>query len=262
VDLGEISVVPIPANPRVATTSIKGLDPSDLTDNELKTWARAAGLIAGERPMSPTALKIETDRIMRELCLNSETERRDANLPKRADMARIEALIGEPIDAAEKREQRDRELRRKADELRLEAAVGFDTSLIDTKDGKEPAARQAGGQGPRAVRTGFDGPTTERGLRVKEHDVAYNLAISREWRRFHARTSRYWPTAVSNAAAVPIWSQITTAPSTMSGNPTRRRLRLVTTSGRSQWLQSPSRLSLRSGVVVRPLPGDRRWEGQ
>jgi hypothetical protein len=145
-DLGEISVVPIPANPRVATTSIKQLSPNDLTDEEFKQWAQAAQLIPGDKPMAAAALKIETDRILREMGLDPESKRRDAELRKQVDMARIEALIGEPLDAAEKREKAGRDLRRKADELRLEAAVDFDTTLVDTKAAKEPAARKAEGK--------------------------------------------------------------------------------------------------------------------
>jgi hypothetical protein len=87
--------------------------------------------------MSPAALEAERQRILRDLGLDEASQRRNAELRKRADYAVMEATLGEPIDAAEKREQKDRELQRKADQLRLEAAMDFDTSLLETKDGKE-----------------------------------------------------------------------------------------------------------------------------
>jgi HK97 family phage prohead protease len=130
--LAELSIVPVPANPRVATTSIKNLSPNDLTDEEFRQWAQVAQLIPGDKPMSAAALKIETDRILREMGLDPETKRRDAELRKQVDLARVEALIGEPLDAAKEREQESRELRRKVDELRLEAAADFDSSLVET----------------------------------------------------------------------------------------------------------------------------------
>jgi Caudovirus prohead serine protease len=147
-ELAELSIVPIPANPRVATTSLKNLSPNDLTDEELKQWAQAAGMIPSEKPMSLAALEVERQRILRDFGLDEASQRRNAERRKRADYAVMEATLREPFDAAEKREQRDRELRRKADQLRLEAALDFDTSLIETnaETGKRKTAQDTEGR--------------------------------------------------------------------------------------------------------------------
>jgi Caudovirus prohead serine protease len=103
-DLGEISIVPVPANPRTSTRTIKGLSPSDLTDSELKQWAELAGVLPPRKPMSPAALKHETDKLLAELGMDEASRRRDAELRKRADYAIVEATLGEDIDADERRE--------------------------------------------------------------------------------------------------------------------------------------------------------------
>ena len=80
--------------------------------------------------MSPAALKREAEKLPRELGMDEESRRRNAELRKRVDIARVEAALGEDIGAAERREREARELRKRADELALQVATGdFDRKL-------------------------------------------------------------------------------------------------------------------------------------
>jgi hypothetical protein len=80
--------------------------------------------------MSPAALKRRAEKLARELGMDQESRPRDAELRKRADMARLEIALGEDIGAAERREREARELRKRADELALQVATGdFDLKL-------------------------------------------------------------------------------------------------------------------------------------
>jgi hypothetical protein len=62
--------------------------------------------------------------------MDQESRRRDAELRKAADYAAMEAALGEPLEAAERRDREARELRKRADELALQVATGdFDLKL-------------------------------------------------------------------------------------------------------------------------------------
>ena len=129
-ELCEVSAVPIPANPRTQTTSLKDFSPADLSADQLRAWAAAAGLIPPSRPMSPASLKREAEKLARELGMDQESRRRDTELRKAADYAAMEAALGEPLEAAERRDREARELRKRADELALQVATGdFDLKL-------------------------------------------------------------------------------------------------------------------------------------
>jgi hypothetical protein len=75
--------------------------------------------------MSLGTLRVETNRLKRELGLDDDSKRRDAELRREFDMARVEALLGEPTGAAKKREREAAELRRQVDEARVEAALDW-----------------------------------------------------------------------------------------------------------------------------------------
>jgi HK97 family phage prohead protease len=133
-ELCEVSAVPVPANPRTATTSLKDFSPADLSRDQLRTWAEAAGVIPPSKPMSPASLKAQTDRLLRELGMDAESKRRAAEQRKRADELALEVALGEPLDAERQREREARKLRREADLLAMQVATG-DFSL---KLGTEP----------------------------------------------------------------------------------------------------------------------------
>jgi HK97 family phage prohead protease len=134
-ELCEVSAVPIPANPSTATTSLKDFSPAELSRDQLRTWAEAAGLIPPSQPMSPAALRRQAGKLARGLGMDEESRRRDAELRKRVDIARVEVALGEDIGAAERREREAGELRKRADELALQVATGdFDLKLDGSGD--------------------------------------------------------------------------------------------------------------------------------
>jgi Caudovirus prohead serine protease len=141
-EVAELSAVPIPANPRTATTSIKGVEPSDLSPDQLRDWAEAAGVLPPAKPPSAAALEAKRQRMLRDLGMDEASVRRNTELRKAADYATMEVALGEPVEAARKRERADAELRRKVDELRLEAAVDFDLNAVKGAGDVGPHARE------------------------------------------------------------------------------------------------------------------------
>jgi HK97 family phage prohead protease len=123
-ELCEVSAGPVPANPRTRTMSLKDIGPADLSEDQLRTWAEAAGVIPPSKPMSPAALRREAEKLARELGMDAESKRRDAELRKQADLVRVELALGEPLDAERQREREARKLRREADLLAMQVASG------------------------------------------------------------------------------------------------------------------------------------------
>jgi Caudovirus prohead serine protease len=133
-EVAELSAVPIPANPRTATTSIKGVEPSDLSPDQLRDWAEAAGVLPPAKPPRAAALEAKRQRMLRDLGMDEASVRRNTELRKAADYATMEVALGEPVDAARKRERENAELRREVDMLRMEAAGGFDRDFKGAGD--------------------------------------------------------------------------------------------------------------------------------
>jgi HK97 family phage prohead protease len=124
-ELAEVSIVPLPANERTRTLSIKA-DPASLTEEELRDWAEVAGVLQ-PKPPSPAALEAKRRQFLRD-------QRERQRLEKKRDYMDLEIALGEPVDAARKREREDAELRRRVDELRLQAAADFDLDLKGAGD--------------------------------------------------------------------------------------------------------------------------------
>jgi Caudovirus prohead serine protease len=140
-ELGEISIVPLPANERTRTLSIKA-DPADLTEDEIRQWAKAAGVLPPKKPMSLGALQVEREQILRDLGLDAESQRERQRLEKKRDYLDMELALGEPLDAEEKRQRENAALRREVDKLRVEAAADFDSELVKGAADVGPHARE------------------------------------------------------------------------------------------------------------------------
>jgi HK97 family phage prohead protease len=141
-EIVELSVVPVPANSRTRTLSIKS-DPADLTEEEIRQWAEAAGVLQPTKPMSSAALEVERQRILRDFGLDEESQRENAELRKQADYVTVEVALGEDVDAEDRRQKEARELRREADELKLQVAAGdFSLTLGKSAADVGPHARE------------------------------------------------------------------------------------------------------------------------
>jgi hypothetical protein len=149
----ELSVVPVAANQRTRTLAIKA-NPQDLTEQEIRDWAAAAGVLPPPKPMSAAALEVERQRILRDLGMDEQTQREHQRLRKQADYLRMELALGEPLDAEEQRQREVQEQRRKADELALQVASGdFDLKLDGPGDTvSRPRERLSSGFGDGSVR--------------------------------------------------------------------------------------------------------------